>query len=165
MPLTVYCTQAEMERFFSTSGVRAFSDHEDEGEIDPDVVNDCIEQAAEEINAFALHRYSETALAGSTLIKRWCIVLACYFLCQRRGNPDPGSLQSEFERIMARLEQIPSGVFKLPSVPFRADFRPSFSNLEVQRFRRFEKVRVIEQSGDQVPTQLPRRTTQEYPYA
>lgn len=158
MPVaTLYCTQDDMERLFSTVGVQSFSDHEETGQADADVIADCINQATEEINAYAMQRYSATALSGSTLIERWATVLAVYFLCERRGNSAPGSLQGEFERIMAKLEQIPGGGFRLPGVAYRSDFRPGFSNLTVDRRYQFSKVRVVETASDQIPTELPQK--------
>jgi phage gp36-like protein len=159
MPVaTLYCTQAEMERLFSTAGVLAFSDHEQTGETDTDVTTDCINQATEEINAYAMQRYSASALSGSTLINRWATVLAVYFLCERRGNAPPASLAGEFERIMLKLEKIPSGGFRLPDVAYRSDFRPGFSNMTVDRRYQFSKVRVVPTSSDGVPTVLPQKT-------
>jgi phage gp36-like protein len=158
MPLTTYCTEAQMQRLFSGDGVTAFSDHNADGVADTSVVDDCIEQATEEINAYAMQRYSDTALSGSNLVTRWCTVLAVYFLCERRGNSPPASLQSEFERIMAKLQQIPSGIFKLPGVATRSDFRPGFSNVTVDRRYQYSKVRVIQTASDNVPTVLPQKT-------
>lgn len=158
MPLTTYCTEVQMRRYFSTDGITAFADHDQDGTADDDVITDCIEQATDEINAYAMQRYSAAALSASTLIIRWAVVLATKFLCERRGNSAPASLQSEFERIMLKLQQIPTGIFKLPGVATRSDFRPGFSNLTIDRRYQFSKVRVVHTASDQIPTALPQKT-------
>lgn len=145
-----------MERLFSAYGVEAFSDHNEVGETDTTVVNDCIVQAKEEIDRFALMRYSETGLASSSLINRWATTLATYFLCLRRGNPIIDSLKSEFDRIMEVLEKVATGATGgiLPGVPLRGDLRPSMSNLQVDRRYRHSTIRVTRANSTDAPTVL-----------
>lgn len=155
---TAYCTLADMQRLFSTQGVTAFADHDGDGEADSlngsTVTGDCIDQATEEINFYLLRWYSAAQLATSTLVNRWCTVLAVYFLCQRRGNPDPEIFQAEFERIMAKLELVKPGGFTIPGLPFKSDLRPSFSNMEVDRRFPANRVRVQTANSDNISTTL-----------
>lgn len=159
-----YCTQTQMERYFSAAGITAFADHDGDGTANDDVVQDCIDQAADEINAYAMQRYEASVLATSTLITRWAVVLACYFLCTRRGSMPAESLQLEYDRIMGKLQEIPSGVFKLPGLMTRSDFRPGFSNMTVDRRYPFSKARVVRTSSDQINTPLPQKTVFPIPY-
>lgn len=151
---TPYCTLDDMQRLFSTQGVTAFSDHDGDGQDDASVTSDCIDQATEEINFYLLRWYSAAQLATSTLVNRWCTVLAVYFLCQRRGNPDPAVFQAEFERIMVKLETVKPGGFIIPGLAFKSDLRPSFSNLEVDRRFPFNRVRVVTENSDKIATTL-----------
>lgn len=162
---TLYCVQADIERLFSIYGVTAFSDHDEEGQTDTDVVDDCIDQATEEINRFAMQRYSAEGLATSTLINRWCTVLATVFLCQRRGNPVPESLQDEFARIMEALVAVATGAVGgiLPGVPLRGNLRPGMSNLQVDRRYRHSTVRRIHVNSTDTPSVLKENRLNEGP--
>lgn len=157
MPLTTYCVEADLERYLSAQGVIAFADHDSDGDSDTGVVNDCIAQAAEEINLYANQYYSAAALATSTLIVRWATVLASAFLCQRRGNPVPDSLQAEFTRIMETLERIRKGEMRIPGIAWKSDFRPTVSNVVVDRGACDGPVRVDTATSPNIPTTLTRK--------
>lgn len=160
---TPYCTLEDMQRLFSSQGVTAFSDHDADGQDDDGVTDDCIDQATEEINYYAMQFYSAASLAASTLINRWCTVLAVVFLCQRRGNPIPDSLASEREAIIAKLIEIRSGIGKLPGVAYKSNLRPSFSNLEIDRRFPSSRVRVNRTNSDGVATTLTQKAVGDSP--
>jgi phage gp36-like protein len=141
--------KAAMERLFSAAGVQAFSDHESTGETDDDVVNDAIYDASEEILAAVNNRYAVEAVATSRVVHTWATFLACYYLCLRRGNDYPASWATEIERIRAELELIRHGK-GLRGVALRADLRPTWSNLQIDRRWPRSKVRVIRQTGPNV---------------
>lgn len=166
MPLisTVYCTQAEMVRRFGSAGITAFSDHDGDDVIDTDVVEDAINQAAQEIELYATQRYSRAGLTASTLINRWAVTMACYFLCQNRGNPPPDSLAEEFTRIMEALAKVATGELQLPGVALRSDMRPTFDNLTVERRYQQAKVRVQKEVSSDAPTVLQENLA-DYPSA
>lgn len=141
-----YCTEADAQRLFSAAGVTSFADHDANGTSDSGVVDDCINQATEEISYYC-QRYTPASLATSTLINRWATVLTVYFLCQRRGNDVPTSIVSEVERIMTRLEAIDAG-HQIPGLALRADLSPGFSNLRIDRRYPFRKQRVEPNSSE-----------------
>jgi phage gp36-like protein len=158
-----YCDEADMRRLFSVYGVTAFADHDQDGEPDAEVVNDCINQATEEVGLYAQQWYTPAQLDTSTLVNRWATTLACYFLCQRRGNGPPQSLADEFARIMARLEQIAAGTLKLPGIAMRDDMRPSMSNLRVDRRYPNSRIRVTPTNSTDAPTRLSQDVVSEVP--
>jgi phage gp36-like protein len=140
-----YCTEADVTRMLSVDGVVAFSDNGGDGLKDADVIADCIAQAAAEID-FELHeRYSSDQLVTSAIVNRWATTLACYFLCIRRGNLVPESIQRESERILfsddAILGEIRRGNRWLPGLEPNRGQAPSFANVTIdRRFRRPQKV-------------------------
>jgi phage gp36-like protein len=147
--MTVYCTQADIEKLFSQRGLEDYSDHEETAGA---VATDCIEHASGEIELYTRGRYSEAGLSSSTLIKHWTTVLATVFLCERRGNPVPESLAKEAERIYGLLQNILDGTMNLPGVAFGNDLRPAFSNLTIdRRYRRAQQRVVTETSSNQTP--------------
>ena len=160
MPLqsTVYCSIAELQRFLSTNAVTDFADHDADGTADTDVVEDAINQATDEIDLFARQRYTPTILATSTLITRWCVVIAARFLTQRRGNVVPDSIDVEWQRIADHLEAISMGRRQLPGVALREDLRPTMSNLAIDRRWRRSTVRVSRTNSSDPPTKLTQDT-------
>ena len=158
MPLlsTVYCTVAELERFISSDAANDWGDHDNDGTADTDVVEDAINQATEEIDFFLRGQHAQSDLASSTLITRWCCVMAAKFLAERRGNPPPESIQLEFDRIAdpisGLLAQVADRKRSLPGVNRRVD-APGWSNLRIDRRRRVSTVRVTHaNSNDQSTT-------------
>lgn len=164
---TTYCTEADLNRLLSASGVIAFADHDQDDAADTGVVDDCINQASQEIDAYALQRYDATGLASSNLINRWCTTMAAYFLCIRRNNPIAESLALEFNRIAdpdnGLLVRLAAGTYKLPGVALSADLSPSFSNLKIDRRWPHSRVRVTRANSSSSPTTLTRDDSYEYP--
>lgn len=153
---TTYCTQAELERLLSANGVLDYADHDDDGSAEAGVVDDTINQATVEIDLYAGQRYSAAALAGSTLVSRWCTIMAAYFLSYRRGNPPPDSIADEFERIAnpetGLLAKVAAGKLQLSGVPLRADLRPTMSNVTVDRRHLRSTIRVTAQNSSDADT-------------
>ncbi len=160
MPLLtiVYCEKDDMDRYLSVNGVIDASDNNQDLAADVPVIEDCINQATEEIDLSAGQRYTQAQLETSTLITRWCTVMACTFLFQRRGNPVPDSLMVEYERITdtttGLLFLISKGKRQLPRIPLRADMRPVWSNLTIDRRFYPDSVRVIPEISIDAPTVL-----------
>lgn len=167
MPLlsTVYCELEDLQRFMTTQGVTDWADHDADGMADTDIVEDCINQATEEIDLYARQRYTQAVLSTSTLINRWCMVMATRFLCHRRGNSPPASVEVEWERISQHLEDISQGKKQLPGMALRDDLRPTMSNLKIDRRFRHSKIRVRPNSSDP-PTKLTkdRVIDEQFPY-
>lgn len=164
---TVYCTETEVERFFSTNAVTDFADHNQDGVADTGVVDDCINQATEEIDMYLRQRYTQAGLETSTLVNRWAVAIATRFLCQRRGNPPSDSLEKEWERIAdpdnGLLVQIAEGKRQLPGIALRADLRPTWSNLQVDRRWRRSSIRVSQTNSSDADTALKQDKVVDYP--
>ena len=156
MPLqsTVYCSVAELQRFLSTNAVTDFADHDADGSADTDVVEDCINQATDEIDMYARQQYTPAVLATSTLITRWCVVMSARFLQERRGNTVSGSIEVQWDRIMENLEKVSKSRLQLPGLAKRADLRSTWSNLDIDRRYHSRKIRVDKRSSSTAPTVL-----------
>jgi phage gp36-like protein len=160
---TVYCTEAQVQRFLSTSAVTDFADHDADGSADTGVVDDCINQATEEIDLWLRERYTQTDIATSPLVERWAVVIAARFLCQRRGNVVPDVIEGEFSRILdpdnGMVARIARGHRDLPGIDQRADVRPAWSNLDVDRRYFRAKVRVTKANSSDAETDVDQKTT------
>lgn len=158
---TPYCDLDDMRRLLSSQGVTAFSDHNSDGMDDAGVTDDCIDEATEEINLFC-NLYSTAGLAASTLINRWATTLACFFLCERRGNPVPESLANAAARVRELLALVLTGALTL-NVAKSVNTSPSFSNMTVDRRFPFSRVRVQRENSDQIATTLTQKIAGEVP--
>lgn len=158
----VYCTEAELNRFLSANGVIDFADHDDDNVADVGVVDDSINQATEEIDVWARQRHTQAQLQTSTLINRWCVVIAARFLCHRRGNVVPDTIEREWERLAdpetGLLVKLSQGRVQLPGIALRDDLRPTWSNLKVDRRFRHSKIRVTSSNSSDAPTALTQDT-------
>ena len=158
----VYCTESEIQRFLSTQGVTDFADNDDDDVADTGVVDDCINQATEEIDLYARQRYTQTDLSGSTLINRWAVTIAARFLCHRRGNVVPDSIEREWIRIAdpdsGLLARIAKGMMQLPNVPLRASLRPTWSNVTVDRRYDYSTIRVTRPNSSDASTAMSQDT-------
>jgi phage gp36-like protein len=157
---TVYCTEAELQRFMSTNASIDFADHDDDNAADTDVINDCINQATEEIDMWATERYAQAQLSSSNLVSRWCVVMAARFLCQRRMNSVPSSLEEEFQRLTdlkdGILPHIATGGLNIPGINVRDDKPVTWSNLIVDRRRNFSTIRRTSGNSSNAPSKLSR---------
>lgn len=162
---TNYCTQADIERLLSLEGVQSFGDMDQSGLEDDDVIADVIEQASDEITAKLYPLYAEAELATCRLVTRWATVLAAFYLCHRRGNTAPQSLHDDYQRIMepkdGLLAQVRDKRMVLPGLAQRSVNVPSFSNLEVDRRYRREKIRVIPTISSPIPSTIEQDVTRE----
>lgn len=89
---------------------------------------DILEEADEIIYEHTIERYTETTLAASSWVARAACLVATVLLCQRRGNPPPASLYSEYERYMERLEQCRLCRFNIPRASMREACVPRLIN-------------------------------------
>lgn len=143
-----YCTEAQMNRRFSASGVNQYSDHNYDGNNDTDVVNDAIDAATEEINMYCLPRtYTAALLATSAMIERWCVDLAVCYLCENRGNPPPDSIMASCERIREKLEKVLRGQLDIPGLAFSKPIHLNMYNLEVDRRYRNASIRTEQETS------------------
>jgi len=101
-----YTTDAEIRRYLTSRGVEAFSDHDDDGVGESDVVTDSIARADQEINSRAGQRYSQANLTASAQINRWATVMAAYYLCETGASPVPDSVSDAYDRIMKDLAHL-----------------------------------------------------------
>jgi phage gp36-like protein len=161
MPLQtiVYCSVAELQRFMSSDATDDFADHNSDGDADADVIEDCINQATDEIDMYARQQHTQAQLATSTLITRWCVVMSARFLQERRMNTVSDSVAVQWDRIIENLEKVANNRLQLPGLAKRDDLRPTWSNLKIDRRFRHSKIRVTQTNSSNAPTKLTQDAT------
>jgi len=103
-------------------------------------VQDCIDEATDTINQYAMEWYEESRLVNSLWVRRRATVIACWLLSQRRGNP--GQFEERVSQITLELEKVLKGDLRIPRLPMRADFTPGVSNYRVDDRYLVRKTRV-----------------------
>lgn len=138
--LTPLCTQAEMERLFSTLAIELRGDDDDDGVFETGVVNDSIEYASDTIYQYCLDWHTADKLATSLWVHRRATIIACWHYSQRRGNP--GQFQSLYEITIAELEKIQGGKIRIPRLAWRSNLTGGVSNFRVDDRYVIKKTRV-----------------------
>lgn len=156
---TVYTTATKVKRLMSATFADELADNDRDGMADDEVMNDAINAATEEIDAFAREQYTQAQIASSSLVGRWATKMAAAELCLQRGNPVPESWAAEVERIRDNLEKIRGGKYDLPGVPRRTKMYPTLSNLTVDRRYHRSTIRVTEANSSDAPSALEQDTT------
>jgi len=147
---------SELERKFGPKAIRLWSDHDRDGGINTDVVNDAINAATEETWAYTEPAgYAAVDIVNSTLLRRWCTIAAGLFLSTDRGNSPPESLVKEFERIYGPQGQMVSlarSGLTLPGITKSINVMPALSNLRPHRGYANAKVRVVTETSFPLPS-------------
>lgn len=157
------CSLAELRRFMSPIYADAASDNDQDLVADTDVQEDAINWATYEIQNYAT-MYSNASLASNSLVTRWGVVLSACNLAQTRGNGIPAPWAAERDRIYALLERLMTGEFKLKGVALSEDFRPTMSNLTIDRRYRRSVVRVTTPNSSDPPTKLTQDVENDWPH-
>ena len=157
MAATLLTTKEKLENYLSVRGLLSFSDHEECGEIDCEVVEAAIRRASGEIIGYIYPLYTVASLAGSVLVCDWATAVAAFYLTKTRGNTPPESLYEEYDRIMGKPDglvwQTRKGNFLLECAKKQSHDTPTHSNVTVDRHRNQERIRVVRGSSSRVPTE------------
>ena len=117
-----YCTENDMADVLSQSGINLRVD-----DIPPSDLANALAKAGSEIDKFLYRTYKTEDLATSPLVRDWAAVLACWFLCLRRGNPPPPGIATLYEGVIADLTEIKLGQNDVPRIPRRKAYAPGLS--------------------------------------
>jgi len=157
-----YCTSADLERYLSEVGAEAFAGHTDPTQPTAGVYDDVINRATTEINLYLRRFYTAAALATHEWVKQCCIVLACYHLTLRRGNPAPDSLANDRKYLLDQLKLINPHSFPLDGLALSHDMRPTHDNVTIDRRYQQQKIRVERNNSSDAPSTLAKHTV-DYP--
>lgn len=150
-----YCTDADVAARLSQWGLDLRVNDA------PTMVNDCIENASSDIDLRLLPVYSAADIAESRWVHFACRALSVYYVCLRRNEPVPASVQEEYEKTMAELAAIADGTLTLPGAA------KSTSGIQVsnQNFDNMLYPALRVNRARSTPSgQLPRRNTANEPY-
>lgn len=114
--------------------------------------------ASARINSFCAGRYEIVDLAKSWSVWNWATILACYWLCCRRGNPVPTSILGLYQETMEELQMVQLGQLLIDDLAMRNSFSPIWSNGRIDDRYMVRKYRVERPLSDSTPVPFPRKT-------
>lgn len=104
--------------------------------IDDDVttaaIDGVIRDASVEVYSYLGTLFDDATLAASEVVQLYATDIALWFLCARRNNPIPGTVQSRYDDAIQRLQAIRLGQMTLPDAAMSAGTAPSMSNQRVK---------------------------------
>lgn len=135
MSITALCSSSDVQKILSSVGLSLRIDD------DATATTWAIEEASVDVYGFAALQYEEADLVASNWITRIAARLAAWYVCIRRGNPVPKSIDRIKESAWEQLEQVETGKKKIPDAPMRKELAPVLSNLRV-KMRPFPRTQV-----------------------
>ena len=138
------CTSTELDSILSQEGVTLHSDDTYPYDAESAThIADSIAQATVDIEMATWQHYLTSALEGTEWGKWRCATLAACYLCTRRGQSPPASLEAKCERIREELEAIAEGKKAVPNLAKIRRHIPAMSNIHISNRYRTARVRVV----------------------
>jgi hypothetical protein len=141
-----YCTATDVETLLSDEGVDLRLDDDGAGTVSPTELarleTQGINYAASRVNFFCMPRYDAVNLASSWLVNEWATIIATRWLCTRRGNPCPKSIQEMYDEAVKDMSWVRAGTFQIPDIAARGIDWPAWSNVTVRPEYTYRKIRV-----------------------
>ena len=164
MAMASLVSDGQLERFFSAYGLVVFSDHDDDGTSDTDVIADCKTYATAYFVGALADRYTYAQLASAAITFELVAVITLRELCLRRGNAPPASLEARYKEIVNEkglIDRIRSGAVPLVDssgerVPVKVKNAIQHANLQVDRRYSESQVRVVDTTSNMSPSKLKR---------
>ena len=156
-----YTDKAEIEDLLSVNGVVLRADDRDRGTLSStelDRINlNAVNYATGKCNLYLLERYEASILVDSWIVHHWATVIAARWLCKRRGNSVPESLEDEYEEIIEEMQKVKEGELSLGDVAQRESDQPTFSNVTVDTTYDLRQIRVQRPISEQSPSVFPQQ--------
>lgn len=121
-----YSTRQKLENRLSQVGVDL--------RIDDDIstATECLNEATIEVQGYCLRLYSNAQLLASDWVTLKTTDIATYFLCGRRGNDIPPSVQARYEKAIADLEKVQTSAMTIPDAAKSSASAPTLTNQRVR---------------------------------
>jgi len=136
-----YTSQAEIERVYSKKGTTRRTDIDNTGASDPQIIQQVIDIATDEINMYLEPYYSTLDMSNNLWIRRQATYIACHYLSSLRGHAT--QYNSYYTRIKEWLERINEGKLQVPRLYRKSNMTPAVSNYIVDNRYRINNVRVL----------------------
>ena len=101
--------------------------------------------------------YDVTDLANSWSVVTWATIKAAHWICARRSNPIPTSLNNLYLEAMDELAQVRAQQMQIEDIGYRNEMFPSWSNLRLDHRWTIKKMRVETVLSGRNRPQYPRK--------
>lgn len=108
------------------------------------------------VKLFCNQRYDDAQLAQSGSVCDWATVIACRWLCIRRAQGCPKSLEVEYQDTMEQLKMVQSDQLNIEDIGTRGSDWPSISNVVVNPVYEGMRVRVQTSISEGTPVAFNR---------
>ena len=105
--------------------------------------------------------YTQTLYDSQHLMNSWTVwnyatICATHWLCWRRQNPVPQSINNSYQETMDMLVKIQLGEIAIEDSAYRNEILPTWSNLRIDRRFNIKQLRVLQSVSGRVAPQFPR---------
>lgn len=162
---TQYCTRSDVESVLSVAGVALrLDDDQNATESATEtayLTTQGLNWATSKVNDYCEGRYDIADLAANWTVNEWASILAARWLCLRRCNPIPESVQALYEEAVEQLQQVKAGQYDLGDAAERTTKGPAWSNLRLS-LHRVRKLRVERPISEKTPPKPAGNRTTDY---
>lgn len=110
-----------------------------------------------QVKLYCCSRYDDSALATCWSANRWATALGARWVCRRRGQAAPQSIEDAADESLEEMKQVRVGMLNLEDVPTRTSGWPFLSNIFVDVGYDVCRLRVEQQISELTPTQYSQR--------
>lgn len=165
MPPTTYAnpfTDSEsIKDLMSVVGVDQRLDDDADGTVDTDeaprVLRAC-NVATARVLRYTQTLYDSEDLVNSWSVWHWATVIAAYWLCCRRNNPIPASLQALYDETIEDLTAVKLGLLPIEDIGYKTTLAPLWSNVRIDNNYSIRQLRVQRPISERSPVQFPQKT-------
>lgn len=105
------------------------------------------------VKLYCNRRYDDSQLALSGTVLDWATICAAKFLCTRRAQGCPKSLQADYDEAIEEMRMVQKGQLTIEDIGTRGSDWPVMSNVRVNPAYNVMQVRVEPSISEQTPTE------------
>jgi hypothetical protein len=104
------------------------------------------------VKFYCCKRYDDSELVKSWSVNRWATALGCQWLCRRRANAVPASIDADAEEALEEMKGVSVGSYLIEDIGLRTSGWPFMSNLTVDLRYEYARARVQPSLSEATPT-------------
>jgi hypothetical protein len=153
-----FCTEDDIKHLLSPDGELARLDDDGDSYVnayEQVTVTSAINYATTRVNFYCQVLYDSDQLATSWLVNEWATIIASRWMCSRRNNPVPTSLEEMYKAVIDDMKLVRAMQMQIPDIGYRNATWPAWSNISKSDGYRYRKLRVERPISEKSPTQYP----------
>lgn len=162
----LYTTRADIDALLSSDGVDLRLDDNAGGSVSATelayLTTQGINYATDRVNNYLMGRYAPVNLYASWTVADWTTILAARWLCSRRGNDVPKSLERMYKETVEEMEEVRTGAMALAAIEEYVINAPAWSNVRVTPHSRMKRLRVERPLSERTAPGFSRRNVDYY---